>query len=67
MLGLGGAPYEQPRQGNMPRSTPTYYIGGHMYVHCKITTPRWGVTHSIEDLGYVLVVLNVSVPKIITA
>ena len=25
MLALWGAPYEQPRQGGTPRSTPTYY------------------------------------------
>ena len=25
MLALWGAPYEQPRQGSAPRSTPTYY------------------------------------------
>ena len=31
-LCLWGAPYERPRQGNAPRSTPTYYPGGHMYV-----------------------------------
>ena len=65
-LCLWGVPYEQPRQGNAPRSTPTYYPGGCMYVLCRFTTPRWGVTHSIDGLGYVLVVLNLSIPKIIT-
>ena len=25
MLALWGAPYEQPRKGGTPRSTPTYY------------------------------------------
>ena len=44
MLGLWGVPYERPRQGNAPRSTPTYYPGGCMYVHCQLTTPRWVVT-----------------------
>ena len=38
-------PYEQPRLGNAPRSTPTYYPGGPVYVRCQFTTPRWGVTH----------------------
>ena len=46
-LGLWGAPYEQPRQGDMPRSTPAYYPGGHMYVHCWFTT---GVTHFYQRL-----------------
>ena len=45
MLGLWGVPYEQPRQGDAPRSTPTYYLGGRLYVRCQFTTPRWGVTH----------------------
>ena len=44
MLGLWGVPSEQPRQVNAPRSTPTYYLGGRVYVHCQVTTPRWGVT-----------------------
>ena len=44
MLGLWGAPSEQPRQVDAPRSTPSYYLGGHVYVHCQFTTPRWGVT-----------------------
>ena len=50
MLGLWGAPYEQPRQGDMPRSTPTYYPGGLVYVCCWFTTPRWGVTHFYQRL-----------------
>ena len=50
MLGLWGAPYKCPRQGNVPRSTPTYYQGGCMYVHCWFTTPRWGVTHFYQRL-----------------
>ena len=65
-LGLWGSPYKQPRQGNTPRSTPTYYPRGVVYICCWFTTPRWGVTFSIKDLGYVLVVLNLSIPKIIT-
>ena len=40
MLALWGAPYKQPRQGDTPRTTPTYYPGGHVYVHCQFTTPR---------------------------
>ena len=44
MLGLWGAPSEQPRLGNATRSTPTYYPGGHVYVRRWFTTPRWGVT-----------------------
>ena len=36
-----------------------------MYVCCQFITPRWQVTHFIKDLGYVLVVLNLSVPEII--
>ena len=44
-LCLWGVPHKQPRQGDAPRSTPTYYPGGHVYVHCWYTTPRWGVTH----------------------
>ena len=43
-LGLWGAPYEQPRQVDAPRTTPTYYPGGRAYVRCWFTTPRWGVT-----------------------
>ena len=65
MLGLWGVPYERPRYGDAPRSTPTYYLGGRMYVRCRFTTPRWGVTRFYRCLGYVLVVLNLSVPKII--
>ena len=45
MLGLWGVPYEQPRQVDAPRSTPTYYLGGRVYIPCQFTTPRWGVTH----------------------
>ena len=44
MLGLWGVPSKQPRQVDAPRSTPTYYLGGCVYVHCWFTTPRWGVT-----------------------
>ena len=44
MLGLWGVPYEQPRQSDAPRTTPTYYLGGRVYVRCRFTTPRWGVT-----------------------
>ena len=50
MLALWGAPYEQPRQGGTPRSTPTYYPGGCVYVRCWFTTPRWGVTHFYQRL-----------------
>ena len=67
-LGLWGAPSEQPRQGNTPRTTPTYsyYSGGCMYICCSFTTTRWGVTRFYQNLGYVLAVLNLSIPKIIT-
>ena len=41
MLGLWGVPYEQPRQSDVPRTTPTYYLGGRVYVRCRFTTPRW--------------------------
>ena len=50
MLGLWGAAYKQPRQGDAPRSTPTYYPGGRVYIHCQFTTPRWGVTHFYQRL-----------------
>ena len=43
-LGLWGVPYERPRQSDAPRTTPTYYLGGRVYVRCRFTTPRWGVT-----------------------
>ena len=49
-LGLWGKPYEKPRQGDAPRTTPTYYPGGRVYVHCQFTTPRWGVTHFYQRL-----------------
>ena len=39
MLGLWGVSYERPRQSNVPRTTPTYYLGGCVYVHCRFTTP----------------------------
>ena len=50
MLGLWGVPYEQPRQGDAPRSTPTYYLGGRMYVRCWFTIPRRGVKHFYQCL-----------------
>ena len=50
MIVLWGAPYKQPRQGDVPRSTPTYYPGGCVYVCCQFTTPRWGVTHFYQRL-----------------
>ena len=65
MLGLWGVPYERPRLVDAPRTTPTHYLGGRAYVRCWFTTPRWGVTRFYRCLGYVLVVLNLSVPKII--
>ena len=65
MVGLWGVPYERPRLVNAPRTTPTHYLGGRAYVRCRFTTPRWGVTRFYRCLGYVLVVLNLSVPKII--
>ena len=34
MLGLWGVPYERP----------TCDLGGRVYVHCRFTTSRWGVT-----------------------
>ena len=45
-LGLWGVPYERSRQDDAPRTTPTYYPGGCVYVRCQSTTPRWGVTCS---------------------
>ena len=50
MLGLWGVPYERPRYGDAPRSTPTYYLGGRMYVRCRFTTPRWRVTRFYQCL-----------------
>ena len=50
MLGLWGAPSERPRQVDAPRSTPSYYLGGCVYVRCQFTTPRWGVTHFYQCL-----------------
>ena len=50
MIGLWGAPYERPRQGDAPRSTPTYYPGGCRYVCCQFTSPRWAVTHFYQKL-----------------
>ena len=44
MLGLWGAPSERPRQVDAPRTTPTYNPAGCVYVCCRFTTPRWGVT-----------------------
>ena len=65
MLGLWGVSYERPSLDDAPRTTPTHYLGGRAYVRCRFTTPRWGVTRFYQCLGYVLVVLNLSVPKII--
>ena len=50
MLGLWGVPYEQPKQAHKPRTTPTYYLGGRVYVRCWFTTPRWGVTRFYQCL-----------------
>ena len=50
MLGLWGVPYKRPRYGDAPRSTPTYYLGGRVYVCCRFTTPRWGVTRFYQCL-----------------
>ena len=41
MLGLWGVPSERPRQVDAPRSTPTDYLGGCVYICCRFTTPRW--------------------------
>ena len=65
MLGLWGVPYKRPRLVDAPRTAPTHYLRGRAYVCCRFTTPRWGVTRFYRCLGYVLVVLNLSVPKII--
>ena len=43
-LGIWEVPYEQSRQDDAPRTTPTYYPGERVYIHCRFTTPRWGVT-----------------------
>ena len=50
MLGLWGVPYERPRIVDAPRTTPTCYPGGCVYVRCWFTTPRWGVTHFYQCL-----------------
>ena len=50
MLGLWGVPSEQPRQVDAPRSTPTYYLGRRVYIRCRFTTPRWGVTRFYQCL-----------------
>ena len=50
MLGVWGVPYERPRYGDAPRSTPTYYLGGRVYIRCRFTTPRWGVTRFYQCL-----------------
>ena len=50
MLGLWGVPSERPRQVDAPRATPTYYLGGCVYVCCRFTTPRWGVTRFYQCL-----------------
>ena len=50
MLGLWGVPYERPRQSDAPRTTPTYYLGGCVYIHYRFTTPRWGVTRFYQCL-----------------
>ena len=65
MLGLWGVPYERPRLVDAPKTTPTHYLDGRAYIRCRFTTTRWGVTRFYRCLGYVLVVLNLSVPKII--
>ena len=65
MLGLWGVPYERPRQADAPNTTPIQNLGGRAYVCCQFTTPRWEVTRFYQCLGYVLVVLNLSVPKTI--
>ena len=65
MLGRWGVSYERPRLDDAPRTTPTHYLGGRAFIRCRFTTPRWGVTRFYRCLGYVLVVLNLSVPKII--
>ena len=49
-LVLWGAPYERPRQGDAPRSTPTDYPGGCVYIRYRFTTPRWGVTRFYQRL-----------------
>ena len=50
MLGLWGVPYERPRIVDAPRTTPTCYPGGRVYVRCWLTTPRWGVTRFYQCL-----------------
>ena len=50
MLGLWGVPYEQSRLVDVPRTTPTCYLGGRVYVRCRFTTPRWGVTRFYQRL-----------------
>ena len=50
MLGLWGVPYERPRLVDVPRTTPTCYLGGCVYVRCRFTTPRWGVTRFYQCL-----------------
>ena len=43
-------PYERPREADAPRTTPTYYLGGCVYIRCRFTTPRWGVTRFYQCL-----------------
>ena len=50
MLGLWGVPYERRRLVDVPRTTPTCYLGGRVYICCRFTTPRWGVTRFYQCL-----------------
>ena len=59
MLGLWGAPVA-------PRSTPTYYPGGCVYICCQFTTPRWGVTHFYQRLRLCSCGTKLQYSKIIT-
>ena len=50
ILGLWGVPYERSRHIVAPRTIPTCYPGGRVYVRCRFTTPRWGVTRFYQCL-----------------
>ena len=50
MLGLWRVPCRQHRLVDAPRTTPTCYPGGRVYVRCQFTAPRWGVTRLYQCL-----------------
>ena len=56
MLGLWGVPHERPRQADAPRTTPTYYLGGRVYVCC------WFMTETRQQLQ---VQIHLEMPRIL--